>query len=323
MSGPLSSGLLRGGLILIDPSSGAVQRVISLQYNPETLTRSLQPQATESSGPFSEPLRLKGPPTETFKLDAEIDATDQLEFPDQHPKTVSSGIHPQLAALETIVYPDSDTLIQNNTLLSFGTLEIAPTVAPLTLFVWSKERVVPVRITDFSITEEAFDSALNPIRAKVSLSLKVLHVGDLGFNDKGGHLILYGLSAAQGTPGGRCRPRQPGLAGIEWTAMSIERFPPNSRYNGVPTAELTGTDGEKIVYLRRRFIPDPATLVPVGEVQVQGGDRLDRLAATNLGDPIQFWRIADGNGAQVPSDLERPGDTLRLTLPAGLGGGGA
>ena len=103
--------------------------------------------------------------------------------------------------------------------------------------------------------------------------------------------------------------------------MSIERFPPNSRYNGIPTAELTGPDGEKTVYLRRRFIPDPATLVTVGEFQVQGGNRLDRLAATSLGDPIQYWRIADGNGAQVPSDLERPGDTLRLTLPAGLGGG--
>ena len=98
--------------------------------------------------------------------------------------------------------------------------------------------------------------------------------------------------------------------------MSIERFPPNSRYNGVPTAELETTNSEKTVYLRRRFIPDPATLVTVGEVQVQGGDRLDRLAATNLGDPIQFWRIA-----QVPSELERPGDTLRLTLPAALGGG--
>ena len=103
--------------------------------------------------------------------------------------------------------------------------------------------------------------------------------------------------------------------------MSIERFPANSRYSGIATAELTTPDGEKIVYLRRRFIPDPATLVPVGEVQVQGGDRLDRLAATNLGDPIQFWRIADGNGAQVPSDLEFPGSTLRLTLPASLGGG--
>lgn len=187
---PRSPKLLKGGLILLDPSSGAVQRVISLQYNPETLTRTLQPQATEHSGPFSEPLRLKGPPTETFKLDAEIDATDQLEFPDQHPKIVATGLHAQLAALETIVYPSSDTLILNNALLSLGTLEIAPTVAPLTLFVWSKERVVPVRITEFSITEEAFDSALNPIRAKVSLGLKVLHVGDLGFGDKGGHLYM-------------------------------------------------------------------------------------------------------------------------------------
>ncbi len=103
--------------------------------------------------------------------------------------------------------------------------------------------------------------------------------------------------------------------------MSIERFPPNSRYHGVATAEMAGPNGEKMVYLRRRFVPDPSTLVLVGEVPVQGGDRLDRLAATSLGDPIQYWRIADGNGAQVPSELERPGESLRLTLPASLGGG--
>lgn len=102
--------------------------------------------------------------------------------------------------------------------------------------------------------------------------------------------------------------------------MSIERFPANSRYNGIPTAEINDADGERVVYLRRRFVPDPATLVTVGEVQVQGGDRLDQLAVSALGDPLQFWRICDGNGAQVPSELERPGDTLRLTLPAGLGG---
>ncbi|MBR0565472.1 hypothetical protein J5J83_04980 [Azoarcus sp. L1K30] len=190
MSGPLSPRLLRGGLILIDPSSGAVQRVIALQYNPDSLSRTLQPQAVEPGGTFSEALRLKGPPAETIKLDAEIDATDQLEFPDQHPAVRSTGIHAPLAALETIVYPDSGTLIRNNQLASLGTLEIAPTVAPLTLFVWSRERVVPVRITEFSITEEAFDASLNPIRAKVSLALRVLHVGDLGFGDKGGHLYM-------------------------------------------------------------------------------------------------------------------------------------
>lgn len=190
MSGPLSPPLLRGGIILIDPSSGAVQRVISLQYNPETLTRSLQPQSVDDGGAAGEPLRLKGPPAETIRLDAELDATDQLEFPDEHRDARDTGIHAQLAALETIVYPDSAALIRNNQIANLGTLEIAPTVAPLSLFVWSRERVVPVRVTDFSITEEAFDARLNPIRAKVSLGLRVLHVGDLGFGDKGGHLYL-------------------------------------------------------------------------------------------------------------------------------------
>lgn len=190
MSGPLSPRLLRGGIILIDPSSGAVQRVISLQYNPETLTRSLQPQSVDDGGAAGEPLRLKGPPAETIRLDAELDATDQLEFPDEHRDARDTGIHAQLAALETIVYPDSAALIRNNQIANLGTLEIAPTVAPLSLFVWSRERVVPVRVNDFSITEEAFDARLNPIRAKVSLGLRVLHVGDLGFGDKGGHLYL-------------------------------------------------------------------------------------------------------------------------------------
>src|SRR5205823_915706 len=128
-----------------------------------------------------EAMRLKGPPVETIKPDAELDATDQLEFPDQNPKTLQFGIYPQLAALETIVYPQSSHLQQNNTLASFGTLEIVPMEAPLTLFVWSKNRIVPVRLTEFSITEEAFDPSLNPIRAKVSLGMRVLSVNDLSF----------------------------------------------------------------------------------------------------------------------------------------------
>jgi hypothetical protein len=58
------------------------------------------------------------------------------------------------------------------------------------LFVWSKNRIVPVRVTDFSVTEEAFDPALNPIRAKVSLGMRVLSVDDLGFQHKGGSLFM-------------------------------------------------------------------------------------------------------------------------------------
>jgi len=182
---------LKGGIVLLDSTSGAVQRIITLQYNPDTLTRSLQVQAVDqASKNRSQALRLIGPPVETFKLDAEIDATDQLEFPDQNPTAVQAGIYPQLAALETIIYPSSSQLLSNNSLAQSGVLEIAPMESPLTLFVWSKNRVVPVRITDFSVTEEAFDATLNPIRAKVSLGMRVLSIDDLGFDEKGGNLFM-------------------------------------------------------------------------------------------------------------------------------------
>jgi hypothetical protein len=188
---PRSPKLLKGGIVLIDPETSAVKRIISLQYNPDTLTRSLQVQGVGGEGgDRSEALRLTGPPVETIKLDAEIDATDQLEFPDENKDTVKVGIHPQLAALETIIYPTSDQILANNTLAKAGTLEIAPMETPLTLFIWSKNRILPVRLTDFSITEEAFDTNLNPIRAKVSLGMRILSVNDLGFDHKGGNLYM-------------------------------------------------------------------------------------------------------------------------------------
>ena len=189
---PNSPKLLKGGIVLIDPDTAAVRRIISLQYFPDTVTRSLQVQgiSAEGGGDRSEILRLKGPPVETIKLDAEIDATDQLEFPDQNATAVEVGIHPQLAALEAIVYPTSEQLQSNNALAKSGTLEIIPMQAALTLFVWSKNRIMPVRLTDFSITEEAFDPALNPIRAKVSLGMRVLSVNDVGFDAKAGSLYM-------------------------------------------------------------------------------------------------------------------------------------
>lgn len=188
---PNAPRLLKGGLVLIDPTTAAVQRIIALQYNPDTLTRSLQIQGVgEGSGDRSEALRIKAPPVETLKLDAEIDAIDQLEFPDRNPIAAQFGIHPQLAALETIVYPTSTQLLANNRLAQAGTLEIAPMEAPLVLFVWSQSRIIPVRLTEFSITEEAFDPQLNPIRAKIGLGMRVLNVNDLGFDHKGGNLYL-------------------------------------------------------------------------------------------------------------------------------------
>lgn len=190
MSGfPNSPRLIKGGIVLVDPDSGTVQKIIVLQYNPDTLTRTLTPQGVkEESGDRSEALRLTGPPIETIKLDAEIDATDQLETADAQATQV--GIHPLLASLEIIIYPSSAQLQANNRRAQAGTLEITPVIAPLTLFIWSKNRIVPVRLTDFSITEEAFDPNLNPIRAKVSLGMRVLNVDDLGFNAKGGSLFM-------------------------------------------------------------------------------------------------------------------------------------
>ncbi len=188
---PGSPRTLRGGIVLIDPDSAAIQRVIVLQYNPDTLTRTLAPktvQAASDGGTRSEAMRLKGPPVETIKLEAEIDATDQLELAD--PTALAAGLNPQLSALEVIVYPTSAQLQLNNSMEQQGTLEIIPMDAPLALFVWSKNRIVPVRITDLSITEEAFDTQLNPIRAKVSLGLRVLSVDDLGFNEQGGNLYM-------------------------------------------------------------------------------------------------------------------------------------
>jgi hypothetical protein len=193
-----SPRLIKGGLVLIDAASGRILRIVSLQYNAETLTRTVQPQAIASDGQDrSQALRLKGPAVETFKLDAELDATDQLEFPDQNAAAVEAGLLPQLAALETIVYPLASVLQANDALVAAGTLEIAPMEAPLTLFIWSKSRILPVRITDFSVTEEAFDPSLNPIRAKVSLGLRVLSVDDLGFQHKGGSLFMNYLRAKE------------------------------------------------------------------------------------------------------------------------------
>lgn len=197
MSGyPRSPKLLRGGLVLLDPVSGKLLRIIGLQYNPDTMTRSLQIKgAGGEGGDRSEALRLKGPPVETIKLEVEIDATDALEAV-QSP-AISLGLHPQIAAIEALVHPASGDLFANNATASSGSLEIAPAEAPLTVFVFGPNRIVPVRLTELSITEEAFDTSLNPTRAKLSLGLRVLSVDDLGFDSKGGGLFMGYLQAKE------------------------------------------------------------------------------------------------------------------------------
>ncbi|HEX3350147.1 MAG TPA: hypothetical protein VHS58_18815 [Acetobacteraceae bacterium] len=188
MTAPISPRLMKGGIVTLDPDTGIPRGTIALQYNPDTLTRKLQPQAVGDQPDRSEILRLKGPPIETISVAAEIDATDQLAASD--PVALTLGIQPQLAALEMLVYPSSIDLIINEALTLLGTIEILPMQSPLAVFVWSATRITPVLITSLDITEEAFDPNLNPIRAKVSLEMRVLNVNDTGFLNPAGALYM-------------------------------------------------------------------------------------------------------------------------------------
>lgn len=184
----ISPRLQKGAILTFDPTTGVPLGKIMLQYNPDSLTRSLRPQSVGESPDRSEILRLKGPPVETIKCDVEIDATDQLA--NSNSTTVSLGIQPQLAVLELLVYPSSSVLIANEVLSLLGTIEILPMESALTVFAWSKSRITPVRITDLQITEEAFDPQLNPIRAKVSLGMRVLSINDVGFQTPAGAMYM-------------------------------------------------------------------------------------------------------------------------------------
>jgi hypothetical protein len=186
---PNSPKIVKGGIVLVDAKNGQTLNMITMQYNPDSLSRTYQPQGFGDGGQ-GEALRFKGPAVETLTIEVDIDAADQLEFPDQNQNVVQNGIQPQLAVLESLTNPTSEQLNNNNNLANAGTLEIAPMEAPLALFVWSKNRIVPISISTFSITEEAFDTQLNPIRAKVNLAMKVLNINDLGFKHKGGSLFM-------------------------------------------------------------------------------------------------------------------------------------
>ena len=193
---PTAPQLIKGGLALLDPTTGAVLSVIPLQYNPTTLSRSFQIKGAGSeTGDRIEALRLKGPPVETIKVEVEIDAVDLLEVSDD--QTVQSGLHPVLAQLEIIVCPPSGTLQSNNDLASSGSLEIIAIEAALTVFVFGPKRIVPVRINELSITEEAFDAALNPILAKINFTMRVLSIDDISFTDVGGSLFMAYLQAKE------------------------------------------------------------------------------------------------------------------------------
>lgn len=180
--------MLKGAIISVDPM-GLSASVVVFQYNPETLTRTLSPQMEGGEqGNRSETPRYTGAPVEDITLELLIDATDQLNTGTG--TAGSMGIYPQLSALEIIAYPKSVTVIANTALLAVGTIEIVPLSAPMTLFVYGAKRVLPVKLSSYSITEELHDGNLNPIRARVNASLRVLSYSDLPLTAPGYSLYL-------------------------------------------------------------------------------------------------------------------------------------
>ncbi|MEU6918641.1 hypothetical protein ACFY78_26105 [Streptomyces olindensis] len=217
---------IRSGIVVVNPDTGTPQRIIVLQFNPDTLERSVSPQSAGDSGDASgggtgsgdrnEALRLKGPAQETWKFTAEIDATDQLDI------AAPDGIHPQLATLEMLVQPTTAKLREAMRLSQKGAIEISPIEMPLTLFTWGSKRVMPVRLTELSINESAFDVNLNPIRASLSIGMKILTVSDLPAGHRGADLYMAHLAQKERLAGA-ARGAGLGALGLSGTNAVIGR----------------------------------------------------------------------------------------------------
>ena len=173
-----------------------------------------------------------------------------------------------------------------------------PIETPLTLFILAQIDILPVRITEFSITEEAFDTSLNPIRAKVSLGMRVLSVDDLGFNQKGGNLFMRYLQqkeqiaaralpalstfSASGVFHDGCASSIAGSAATGRIARhSVSADQPLSRYRDgaickPPTART-------VIFISRRFLPPPESFALLQEHVVTQGERLDNITASYIG----------------------------------------
>ena len=181
--------LTKGSLHIIPPTSRSLQpgytsKSIIFQYNPDRVKRELKPNIVGGQpGGHSANVRYGTAPAETFSMQVEIDALDNLPSRSQTKAAGTDGIYPLLSALELLLYPMLTAVQSNQTNLENGTLQVAPYVAPQILLNWGQKRIVPVVVEAYSVEEQMFDRALNPIRATVQLALRVLTYGDVRPDD--------------------------------------------------------------------------------------------------------------------------------------------
>jgi hypothetical protein len=195
--------LLKGAIVqFIEMPIVPLPNIIIFQYNPETLSRSLAPwDRTSKAGEhtamvadddkehtFVEPFH----PDETFSVSLLIDATDALET--EEPVAMVTGVADRMAALEMLLYPQTDGLgggLTMDVTVSLGgpgadaqldasaeTIEKLKQAkkpkVPVVLFIWGPGRIVPVRLTKIDIEEQAWNQLLYPTRAKVTVGMKVI-----------------------------------------------------------------------------------------------------------------------------------------------------
>jgi hypothetical protein len=196
----LSPPLRSAGLVVLDRDNGAVLRVVTLQLTPDGISRTVTPRGGGDDG--ADPVeirRLTGPPVETITLEAELDAVE-LASGDNHTAATAAnevGLHAVLAELESLVRPALDDVLAAHDLAALGAFEVLGVPQPDVLLVWGRHRVVPVRVTDLSVTEEGYDGELNPLRATVSISLRVLTVNDVGVASRAGSWALAHHAGAE------------------------------------------------------------------------------------------------------------------------------
>jgi hypothetical protein len=190
-----SPKLLKGAIIQFSaPLLVPIPNIIIFQYNPESMTRTITPWKSERSeeadcskdsskavNPLAQPID----PCETVDLTLELDAADALEDPDNNRVAVIAGVADRIAALEMLLYPPGDTGLGGlinaiSSSLGGGKVILPRTTVPVVLFYWGPGRIVPVRIETFSVEEQAYSPMLYPIRAKVTLGMKILDAAAFG-----------------------------------------------------------------------------------------------------------------------------------------------
>ena len=187
--------LLKAALAVVDPDSGTVRQVIPFQFNPERLSRTITARDVDPEGDPQQLVRLSGPPRESLSFEAIMDATDALDAGSG--AELTDGLGPRLAALEMLISPTSTELVDADKLADDGALELLPAPPALTLLIWNANRVSAVRLTDMSIEEDLFDHNMNPLRARMRLTVEVLSSDDLGVGTKGGGVYLASLAGQE------------------------------------------------------------------------------------------------------------------------------